>query len=111
MADICTWTGKSGQNYIYYVSALPPNFNESQPGNYIFAKKNSENRWVPIYIGETSDLGERFEDHHKMSCIKRKGATHIHAHLNHGGEIVRKNEEKDLLALYGDAWEPSGCNG
>jgi len=106
----CNWIGKSGNSYEYHIHNLPPNF-KSLPGNYIFAKLNANNKWVPVYIGETEDLSERFDDHHKMPCIKRKGATHIHAHLNQGGEVARRREESDLLDNYQNAKEPNGCNG
>ena len=107
----CNWVGASGKNYKYFIYSIPPDFNNGQPGNYIFVKLSNDQKWIPIYIGETKDLGERFDGHHKMSCIKRKGATHIHVHLNFGGEDVRKKEEQDLLDHYTNAHEPNGCNG
>ena len=106
----CNWIGKSGNSYKYHIYKLPPNFKNAS-GNYIFTKLNTNNKWVPIYIGETKDLSERFDDHHKMPCIKRKGVTHIHAHLNQEGEVARRQEESDLLDNYQNAKEPSGCNG
>ena len=99
------WPGQSGKTYRHWVYPLPPNFSE-EPGNYIFAKKTSQGRWTPVYIGQTDNLGERFDDHHKAACIKHNGATHIHAHRNHGGKSARLTEEDDLLAK----WSPP-CNG
>jgi hypothetical protein len=65
--------------------------------------------WIPIYIGE-GDLGDRVsENHHKSNCIKVRGATHVHVHLN-PVESDRKVEETDLLANYLNAYMPIGCN-
>jgi hypothetical protein len=111
MADnpTCVWTGASGASYTYHIHNNPPNFNAWQDGNYIYAKKNRDGRWVPIYIGE-GDLSARCCDqHHQAQCIARKGATHVHAHLN-SLQKARKAEEADLLAHYTNAYAPSGCN-
>lgn len=105
----CTWTGASGTNYTYYIHKLPVSFNANQDGNYIFSKLNSENRWVPIYIGQ-GDLHDRIsDDHHQARCIKTRGATHVHVHSN-STERARLAEEQDLLAYYTNAYTPNGCN-
>jgi len=104
----CQWSGASGAQYTYYIWELPASFNKDQDGNYIYAKKNAEGKWVPIYIGQ-GDLKDRTEDHHQAACISRKGATHIHVHLN-ASEEDRLAEERDLLAHYTNAYQPAGCN-
>ncbi len=53
-----------------------------------------------IYIGETGDLSDRFDNHHRMPCIKREGATHICAHKSSDNESIRKAEEDDVIANY-----------
>lgn len=104
MADTILWEGKSGKKYKYWIYPIGQEFN-AVPGNYIFAKQPKPNEWTPIYIGETSDLSERFDNHHAMACIKRNGATHIHVHRNDGGEKARRAEEADLISK----WDPP-CN-
>ena len=105
----CIWTGESGKEYTYYIWHLPADFKPHQDGNYIFSKKNDKGRWVPIYIGQ-GDLADRVsDDHHQAACIKRKGATHVHVHLN-PKEEDRTDEESDLLANYTNAYTPTGCN-
>ncbi len=99
------WAGASGQNYKYSIYPMGTSF-KALPGNYIFGKATSANKWRAIYVGETSDLSERFDSHHKMPCIKRNGATHIMVHVNNGGEQARRSEEADLLANRSPA-----CNG
>ena len=99
------WSGLSGRQYEYRIFPLGTNF-KAVPGNYIFAKEISPGQHVPIYIGETEDLSERFDNHHKMPCIRLQGATHIHVHQNQGGGAARRLEERDLV----DKWNPP-CNG
>jgi hypothetical protein len=110
MADeTCNWQGASGRSYTFYVHALPVSFSVNQAGNYIYAVRNAQRLWVPIYIGE-GELADRISDaHHKADCIRRKGSTHVHVHIN-SVEKARKDEETDLLAHYTNAYEPSGCN-
>ena len=105
----CNWKGASADLYTYHIHKLPVNFDSGQIGNYIYAKLNSDNKWVPIYIGE-GELCDRCSDqHHRADCIGRRGATHVHAHLN-ADEDDRLAEEQDLLARYTNAYAPSGCN-
>ena len=99
------WTGKTGQTYLYYIFPIGHTLKQV-PGNYIFAKETQSGPWTSIYAGETGDLSERFDNHHKMSCIKRNGATHIHAHESSSDASKRRVEEKDIT----DRWDPP-CNG
>lgn len=99
------WAGISGKTYQYWIYPIGTDLSET-PGNYVFAKEISPNRWTPVYIGETADLSERFDNHHKMPCIKRNGATHIHAHKSPENRTVRLAEETDLV----NKWHPV-CNG
>lgn len=103
MADTIQWPGASGKSYTYYIYAIGASL-KAEAGNYIFARAES-NTYVPIYIGETENLSERFDKHHKKDCIEAEGATHIHAHLN-ADEQARLAEESDLIAK----WKPP-CNG
>ena len=105
----CTWSGKSGTQYTYYVHELPITFDPDQAGNYIYTKINQNGNWVPVYIGEGDLRGRVSDDHHQARCIKSKGATHVHAHKN-GSASARKNEETDLLENYSNAYQPFGCN-
>lgn len=109
MTESVNWTGASGRQYAYFIYTLPRIFTTGQIGNYIFTKIVN-NVWVPIYIGQ-GDLRERgdIDSHHRSYCLKEKGATHIHAHLNEN-EANRIAEEKDLLAGHPEAFEPNGCS-
>ncbi|MDO8422318.1 MAG: hypothetical protein Q7S99_09155 [Parvibaculum sp.] len=91
-----TWTGASGKKYQYYVYKIGTKF-KAVPANYIYTKISAANTWVPIYIGETSDLSVRILDtHHQRDCILRNGATHIHVHKSSATAQVRIDEETDL---------------
>ncbi|NKC13649.1 MAG: hypothetical protein GKR94_16105 [Gammaproteobacteria bacterium] len=100
-----SWPGLSGREYRYFIYPIGTTF-KAAPGNYIFSKKVSPGRHRPIYIGETGDLSERFDSHHKMPCITGQGATHIQVHQTDGGPGVRRQEESELVAK----WQPV-CNG
>lgn len=103
-APTILWPGQSGTEYKYWIYPIDFSF-KKEPGNYIFAKETSPQKWTPCYIGQTNNLDERLDDHNEEECAKRHGATHIHAHLTSGGKDVRKAEEKDLIMR----WDPS-CN-
>ncbi|NIM49072.1 MAG: hypothetical protein GTO22_07405 [Gemmatimonadales bacterium] len=101
--------GASGEKYTYFIWELPAPLSPGQDGNYIYARQGPQGQWVPIYIGE-GELADRASgSHHKADCIRRKGATHFHCHLNSPVE-ARRAEEWDLLRNYGNAYEPDGCN-
>jgi hypothetical protein len=111
MADRETviWTGTKGTPYKYWIYKLPANLKSGQDGNYIYAKMSNA-QWQPLYIGQ-GDLGDRtdIDNHHQSACLKRKGATHVHARRN-AKESDRKAEEADLLAAHPEAYQPTGCN-
>ncbi len=104
MAETIMWPGASGKEYKYWIHAIGTTFKD-EPGNYIFAKETSRGHWTPIYIGETNSLRDRLSNHEKMSCVRRNGGTHIHAHTSSSDVNVRRAEESDLL----DKWDPP-CN-
>ena len=92
----CNWPGLSGNTYVYGMHRIGTAF-LAVPGNYIFAKESNPGKWTAVYVGQTNNLGERLTDHEREAAAIRHGATHIHVHTNHGGEAVRKAEEKDLI--------------
>jgi hypothetical protein len=97
------WPGKSGNSYRYFIYNIGTNF-KAVSGNYIFVKASSGSRSA-IYIGQTDDLCEDFENHPKMSCIREHGANQIHVRINKEFEDARKKEVADLI----DAQNPP-CN-
>ena len=94
-----TFKGKSGEGYKYWIYDLSDT-HAAVPANYIFVKETKPNSFRPIYIGETEDISDRFDNHHKMPCIKRNGASHLCAHKSSADKKVRCAEEADLVANY-----------
>lgn len=101
------WQGSSGEGYEFISKPLPYQCNPNQDGNYIFTKIVN-NTWIPIYIGQ-GDLNSRINDDVHNPCAIKKGATHVHVHLNARKEN-REKEESDLLAGHPVAYAPTGCN-
>ncbi|WP_315823316.1 GIY-YIG nuclease family protein [Paraflavitalea speifideaquila] len=100
-----TLTGKSGTQYTFTLYSGMPEFN-SIGGVYVFTKAATVGgSHTVIYIGMTSDLSTRFDNHHKMPCIQKNGANFLGV-LTINEESRRRNAENDLLAAY----TPT-CNG
>jgi len=100
-----TWEGTSGKTYKYWIYDIGYDNFDAVPANYIFTKETEPQTHRPIYIGETEDISERFDNHHKIDCIKKNGATHIHAHKSSTSKETRCAEESDLIKK----WAPV-CN-
>ena len=98
-AQTIEWKGKSGQAYTYHLYNIGTQM-DPVPANYIFAKATEPNRFRAIYIGQTGDISERFDNHHKMPSIKKEGATHVCTHKSSTSETERQAEESDLIANY-----------
>lgn len=101
------WLGGSGNHYRYTIYPINTKFDSNQNSNYIFCKLDN-GEWKAVYIGQ-GDLKQRTESHIEHGCVLRKGATHIHAHLEQN-ESNRLREEEDLLLGNNEAYDPSGCN-
>lgn len=99
------WVGQSGEKYKYWIYEISTTFKKA-PANYIFAKTTSPETLKAIYIGEAEDISERFDNHHKMPCIRQNGATDICVHKSSEDKEVRCKEEADLIANYRPV-----CNG
>ncbi len=105
----CKWIGTSGLCYTYTVIELPCSVHAGQTGNFVFARKDRDGRWVPVFIGH-GDLGIACSPvNDQWDSIFSHHATHIHCHLNESQQ-AREQEQEDLLARYKNAFEPYGCN-
>jgi hypothetical protein len=92
-------TGKSGKQYSFALYSLNTDF-EALGAVYIFLRGTD-----PVYVGETSDLSERFDGHHKAQEIRVHCADRIGVLLEGSGDR-RLAIESDLLRNY--TWP---CNG
>ncbi len=97
--DTIIVTGISGSNYIFYLYPWGENL-KALCGVYVVLRKSIQNgNHTILYIGQTGDLSERFDDHHKKSCFDRNRKTHIAAMLE-PSEAKRLRIETDLINNY-----------
>ena len=93
MANKVTWGGhefsvhQHGENW----SAVA--------GLYIFAAKNSEGKWFPLYIGQAESLAERLPTHERWQEAARLGATYVHARVE-SQAATRDAVERQLIQAY-----------
>lgn len=74
-----TITGKSGNVYEFNIYDMETIYN-NVGGIYIFTKRTINNNNFShdlIYCGKTDDLSTRFNNHHKVGCIKKNEANCI----------------------------------
>ncbi len=103
-----TLTGSSGKKYKFNIYPYSTQF-ETVGAVYYISKRTEKadgsGSHSKIYIGQTGDLSERFDNHHKESCFKKHGANCISIHQE-PDEDKRIEIEQDLI----DAYDPP-CNG
>lgn len=63
-----------------------------------------DGRYQLLYIGQTADMSQRFDSHHKDSCFARHGRTHLGVHAE-PLEQHRRAIETDLIR-----GNPTPCN-
>ncbi len=70
---------------------------------YVFSQRyldDSTYRHRLIYLGQTSDLSTRYDNHHKETDITSNFGNCIWIHVFNGTEKEREEAEIDLLASY-----------
>lgn len=103
-----TLTGKSKQKYDFDVYPINTNFKSIGAVYYISKrtkKSDGTRNHEKIYIGQTGDISERFDNHHKENCFNLHGANCISICQNNN-ENDRFNMETDLIQQYNPP-----CNG
>lgn len=95
-----TATGVSGRKYEFSVYPWGQSF-KPVGGVYLVLKKKSnlQPNYDVLYVGQTGDLSERFDAHHKQQCFDRNGKTHIGVR-GESVEQTRLGIERDLLGNY-----------
>lgn len=93
-----TFVGASGSGYTFTAYTLDQAFNPVG-AVYVITKRTPKPQGGGnhdfIYIGQTGDLSERFDNHHKAACFKKNGANCICVHVN-SNEQQRFKIETDL---------------
>ena len=94
-----TAKGASGAAYGFYVYPWGTDF-KAIGGVYMVLHKGYQNgKYDVLYVGQTSDLSERLDNHHKKPCFDRNRKTHLAAMIE-SSEARRLNIEADLLRNY-----------
>lgn len=94
-----TANGASGVAYTFYVYPWGTDL-KFVGGVYMVLRKGYQNgNYDVLYVGQTSDLSERLDDHHKKTCFDRNHKTHVAAMVE-SSEARRLNIEADLLRNY-----------
>ena len=95
-------TGKSGMEYTFEVYSLDTRFG-SVGAVYAITKRTTQidgsGTHELVYIGQTGDLSERFDDHHKADCFRQHKANCACVHLDNN-ESSRLDKETDLLRAH-----------
>ena len=92
-------TGASGSTYRFAVYPWGTNFNPVGAVYAILRKDLSSGNYTILYIGQTGDLSERFNGHHKQNCFDQHRKTHTGVHVERS-ESRRLAIESDLLGYY-----------
>ena len=96
-----TLTGASGNTYAFNVYS----FDSVQPVACVYALTNRHEKdgdsysHTVIYFGETGNLDERFDGHHKIDCFKEHNANALGIHQD-DNQDSRRTKEADLIAAY-----------
>lgn len=96
--ETVTAAGASGSNYSFDVYPWGTAF-RPLGAVYLVLRRNANGRYDILYVGQTGDLSERFDQHHKQGCFDRNQRTHIGILLE-GNELRRLAIERDLLGNY-----------
>jgi hypothetical protein len=92
--------GLSGLEYRYWPCDRFGDWLEL-PANYEFAKFTASTcGWTIFYIGEAANIRDRMLGHERWLEAVGLGATHVLAHVSSASEVVRRAEERDLIARY-----------
>ena len=102
--ETVTAKGASGAAYAFDVYPWGTDF-KSVGAVYMVLRKGSQNgNYDVLYVGQTGDLSERLDNHHKKPCFNRNRKTHVGA-MAESAEARRLNIEADLIRNYNP-----GCN-
>lgn len=94
------WEGMSGKTYRYFFLNLSLPI-EDVAVNYAFVKHAGDNMFRPLYFGESTTAPDRIGiGHEKWTDAIALGMTHVMAHATQGGEMERRNEERDLIGRW-----------
>jgi hypothetical protein len=93
MASLVQWL-----SYTFYVSEYGSAW-KAVPGIYIFARRNIEGQWEPVYVGVTENLRDQIPGNKKWELAAQSGATHVHViEMEDAGQ--RESTAAELVEAY-----------
>jgi hypothetical protein len=94
-------SGISGRAYTYQTYDRFDDWLEV-PANYAFGylSPGIGGGWTFVYFGEAENIKQRMSGHERWLEAVALGATYVLGHANHGGDVARKAEERDLIARH-----------
>ena len=111
MAITVTFTGTSGNTYDFIPYSIDTSF-ENFGAVYIFTNRQYNNqegvyKHSPLYIGKTSELGDRIDGHEKRNCVNQHGGNTICVY-SESNATSRSTIESDLIANYSTPCNETG---
>ena len=97
---IHVWTGQSGHKYRYAFYMYGTMFGPG-PANFMFARESRGGQYQALYVGQTQDLSEPFDDPVAVECLRQGRVTHIHIRHSDAREELRRAERSDLISAFG----------
>ena len=99
MAELGTLNiaGASGTTYQFTAYSLGTVFSAIS-AVYLITKHSSNpggsGSYSHVYVGETFDLSQRFNNHHKMGCFKKHNANCVcvHPEVNHSSRLEKGDD-------------------
>jgi hypothetical protein len=102
---VVKFRGHSGKEYSYLCYHVGEHFKEL-PGNYIFAKRVQSTGFIPVYIGQSENMGDHFYNScRSMPCIYHMGGHYVCVNYDNKSKEEREAEAWDLMTH----WKPQ-CN-
>lgn len=92
-------TGKSGTKYSFEVYPMDQDFKPIGGVYAITRRQKLDHTHDVIYVGQTSDMSTRFDNHHKADCFNENNANCICVHTD-DSEASQLRKEKDLIKKY-----------
>jgi len=91
--------GASGTEYTFYIYAKDTTFQKFGAVYAITRKEDDSLTHNIIYIGQTGDTSERFDNHHRIGCFNKYKWNRICIHSD-DNEKSRLKKESDLIEKY-----------
>lgn len=96
-----TLTGASRQEYEFEIYPWGTDFKPVAAVYSITSRSQKQNGWTHdiLYVGETEDVSERFDNHHKVSCFTNHNVNCVCIRVENS-RPSRLAIERDLIGAY-----------